>query len=70
VCCPSGAHPTTAHFLALHKNLFPVIGLKEIEPTAVNKLGLVDAQRKARVGPAEILLNTAAQVCICTHIHM
>jgi hypothetical protein len=36
VCLPSGSHPTVAHFLALHKNLFPVIALKDIVPGQVS----------------------------------
>ncbi|KAG5177591.1 hypothetical protein JKP88DRAFT_265039 [Tribonema minus] len=63
VCLPRGSHPNVAHFLALHKNLFPVIALKDVSADQVHRVGLVDAQRKDRVGPAETLLDTAEESC-------
>lgn len=67
VCVPRGSHPTVTHFLALHKNLFPMKSLRDIEPGQVHRVGLVDAQRKDRVGPAGELLNTAEEVHVYDH---
>jgi len=84
VVLPRGAHPDVQRFLSLHKHLFPIRSLKslpgfsdqDIKKGAVNKnpneglqrVGLVDAQRRDRLGPAEVLLGRAKQgVTIVDH---
>ncbi|CAM9681884.1 unnamed protein product, partial [Phaeothamnion confervicola] len=62
VCVPRGAHPAVQHFLALHKSLFPVIGLRDL-----HRVGMVDAQRLDRVGPAAPLVSAAEEVHIYDH---
>ena len=55
VVLPRGAHPSVQRFLALHKHLFPIRSLKSLpdDLSGLNRLGLVDAQRRDRIGPAE-----------------
>jgi len=69
VILPRGAHPAVQRFLALHKHLFPIRSLKSLpsDLSGLNWLGLVDAQRRDRVGPAEPLLQHAKQVLIMDH---
>jgi hypothetical protein len=69
VVLPRGAHPGVARFLGLHKHLFPIRSLKSLpdDLSSLNRLGLVDAQRRDRVGPAEPLLGMAKRVTILDH---
>ena len=77
VVLPRGAHPDVSRFLSLHKHLFPIRSLKSLpdlnEDTHCNsgglqRVGLVDAQRRDRLGPADILLEKATMgVTIVDH---
>mmetsp|Transcript_13297 Transcript_13297/g.31500 ORF Transcript_13297/g.31500 Transcript_13297/m.31500 type:complete len:847 (+) Transcript_13297:88-2628(+) len=69
VVLPRGAHPGVQKFLALHKHLFPIRSLKSLpsDLSSLNRLGLVDAQRRDRLGPAEPLLGHANRVTIVDH---
>jgi len=69
VVLPRGAHPGVQKFLALHKHLFPIRSLKSLpsDLSNLNRLGLVDAQRRDRLGPAEHLLGFAKRVTIVDH---
>ena len=69
VVLPRGAHPSVQRFLALHKHLFPIRSLKSLpsDLSGLNRLGLVDAQRRDRIGPAEPLLEFANRVTIVDH---
>jgi len=69
VVLPRGAHPSVQRFLALHKHLFPIRSLRSLpnDLSKLNRLGLVDAQRRDRVGPAEILIGNADRVTIIDH---
>jgi len=69
VVLPRGAHPGVQRFLALHKHLFPIRSLKSLpsDLSGLNRLGLVDAQRRDRVGPAEHLLGWAKRVTVVDH---
>lgn len=77
VVLPRGAHPDVSRFLSLHKHLFPIRSLKSLpglmDDTSENdgglqRVGLVDAQRRDRLGPAEILLDKASRgVTIVDH---
>eukprot|EP00566_Odontella_aurita_P003076 CAMPEP_0113582782 /NCGR_PEP_ID=MMETSP0015_2-20120614/32121_1 /TAXON_ID=2838 /ORGANISM="Odontella" /LENGTH=997 /DNA_ID=CAMNT_0000487523 /DNA_START=309 /DNA_END=3302 /DNA_ORIENTATION=- /assembly_acc=CAM_ASM_000160 len=69
VVLPRGAHPDVQRFLALHKHLFPIKSLRSLptDLSGLNRLGLVDAQRRDRVGPAEHLLGFADRVTIVDH---
>lgn len=70
VVLPRGAHPGVQKFLALHKHLFPIRSLKSLpsDLSSLNRLGLVDAQRRDRLGPAEPLLGHANRVTIVDHV--
>lgn len=77
VVLPRGAHPDVSRFLSLHKHLFPIRSLKSLpglmDDTSDNvgglqRVGLVDAQRRDRLGPADILLDKASKgVTIVDH---
>ena len=69
VVLPRGAHPSVQRFLSLHKYLFPIRSLKSLPPdlSGLDRLGLVDAQRRERIGPAEHLLKHANRVTIVDH---
>jgi nanoRNase/pAp phosphatase (c-di-AMP/oligoRNAs hydrolase) len=69
VVLPRGAHPAVQRFLSLHKHLFPIRSLKSLpaDLSGLYRLGLVDAQRRDRVGPAEPLIQHAKQVLIMDH---
>jgi len=69
VVLPRGAHPSVQRFLGLHKHLFPIRSLRSLPKDLgkLHRLGLVDAQRRDRVGPAEILLGNADRVTIVDH---
>ncbi|KAL3915644.1 MAG: hypothetical protein SGILL_005549, partial [Bacillariaceae sp.] len=69
VVLPRGAHPSVQRFLALHKHLFPIRSLKSLPPdlSKLNRLALVDAQRRDRIGPAKTLLEHANRVIIVDH---
>lgn len=69
VVLPRGSHPDVQKFLALHKHLFPIRSLRSLPPdlSGLNRLGLVDAQRRERVGPAEHLIAFADRVTIVDH---
>jgi len=69
VVLPRGAHPAVQKFLGLHKHLFPIRSLRSLpaDLSALNRLGLVDAQTRDRVGPAEHLISYAKRVTIVDH---
>jgi len=74
VVLPRGAHPSVQRFLALHEHLFPIKSLKSLTEKSslhdlrnLNRVGLVDAQRRDRIGPAEPLLGYARHVTIVDH---
>jgi nanoRNase/pAp phosphatase (c-di-AMP/oligoRNAs hydrolase) len=69
VVLPRGAHPSVQRFLALHKHLFPIRSLRSLpsDLSGLNRLGLVDAQRRDRIGPAEHLLNFAKRITVVDH---
>lgn len=69
VVLPRGAHPAVQRFLALHKHLFPIRSLKSLpdDLSKLHRLALVDAQRKDRIGPAEVLLQHADRVTVVDH---
>lgn len=69
VVLPRGAHPGVQRFLALHKHLFPIRSLKSLpnDLSGLNRLALVDAQRRDRLGPADVLLPFANRVTVVDH---
>ena len=71
VVLPRGAHPGVQRFLGLHKHLFPIRSLKSVlqsdHLTSLNRLALVDAQRRDRLGPADQLLPHAKRITVVDH---
>jgi hypothetical protein len=52
-----------------HQHLFPIRSLKSLpsDLSGLNRLGLVDAQRRDRIGPAEPLLDYAKRITVVDH---
>jgi nanoRNase/pAp phosphatase (c-di-AMP/oligoRNAs hydrolase) len=69
VVLPRGAHPAVQRFLVTHKHLFPIRSLKSLptDLSGLNRLALVDAQRRDRLGPAEPLLHHAKRITVVDH---
>lgn len=69
VVLPRGAHPGVQRFLNLHKHVFPIRSLRSLptDLSGLNRLGLVDAQRRDRVGPAEHLIGMANRITVVDH---
>jgi len=69
VVLPRGCHPDVQRFLGLHKHLFPIRSLKSLpkDLSKLHRLALVDAQRKDRIGPAEVLLQHADRITVVDH---
>lgn len=64
---PQGAHPSVEAFLALHSVLFPIRPLASLDPAHIDKLGVVDASTKDRLGAGQSLLTTAKEVHVFDH---
>lgn len=47
-----GCHPTVQRFLALHRDEYPLIERRSVDPSQIKRLILVDAQQRDRFGPA------------------
>ncbi|MEA5452344.1 CBS domain-containing protein [Leptolyngbya sp. CCNP1308] len=47
-----GSHPTVQRFLALHRDEYPLIERRAVDPSQIRRLTLVDAQQRDRFGPA------------------
>ncbi|MBW4484366.1 MAG: CBS domain-containing protein [Tildeniella torsiva UHER 1998/13D] len=47
-----GAHPTVQRFLALHRDEYPLLERRAVDPSQISHLTLVDAQQRDRFGPA------------------
>lgn len=47
-----GSHPTVANFLALYRDEFPFIERRSVNPNAIRRITVVDAQKKSQLGLA------------------
>ncbi len=56
-----GCHPTVQRFVALHRDEFPLIERRAVNPDQVRSLTLVDAQQPERFGPAAEWIGRAQQ---------
>ncbi|MDH6085422.1 CBS domain-containing protein [Umezakia ovalisporum] len=52
-----GAHPPVRDFLALHRNEYPIIERRSVNPHQIRSLTVVDTQRRHRLGKAAEWLN-------------
>lgn len=63
VILPRGAHPVVAEYLALHRHVFPIKDLKDVAQEIatgrglIRRIGMVDCQRRDRIGPGTVLLD-------------
>ncbi|MBE9157700.1 CBS domain-containing protein [Nodosilinea sp. LEGE 06152] len=66
-----GSHPTVQRFLALHRDEYPLIERRAVDPSQIRHLTLVDAQQPERFGPAAGWITQAAknQVPIVVYDH-
>lgn len=67
VLIPAGEHPALARYLALHRSLFPIIDLQEIDAEQVRYVGVVDCHMKSRLGPAADFLMPGVAVDVVDH---
>ncbi|MGB3308405.1 MAG: CBS domain-containing protein [Nodosilinea sp.] len=56
-----GSHPTVQRFLALHRDEYPLIERRAVDPSHIHHLTLVDAQQPERFGPAAEWIAQAGQ---------
>ncbi|MGB3199509.1 MAG: CBS domain-containing protein [Nodosilinea sp.] len=66
-----GCHPTVQRFLALHRDEYPLIERRAVDPSHIHHLTLVDAQAPERFGPAAdwVTQAVANQVPIDVYDH-
>ncbi|MGB3135990.1 MAG: DHH family phosphoesterase, partial [Nodosilinea sp.] len=66
-----GSHPTVQRFLALHRDEYPLIEQRAVDPKAIHHLILVDAQQPERFGSATewIALAKQSQVPVMVYDH-
>jgi len=68
VVMPRGAHPGVTEFLSLHMNMFPIRVATSLDPKLVKKLGVVDAQRKDRLGDVGCeFVSFAEEITVLDH---
>jgi tRNA nucleotidyltransferase (CCA-adding enzyme) len=56
-----GCHPTVQRFLALHRDEYPLIEHRAVNPSQIRSLVLVDAQQRDRFGIAADWIDLATQ---------
>lgn len=59
-----GCHPTVQRFVALHRDEYPLIERRAVNPDQIRSLTLVDAQHAERFGPAALWIAQAQQAQI------
>ena len=59
VVLPRGASPGVSHYLALHKNKFPIKEKRVVDADALDWAAVVDAQRRDRIGDCAEWLDAA-----------
>mmetsp|Transcript_21287 Transcript_21287/g.27511 ORF Transcript_21287/g.27511 Transcript_21287/m.27511 type:complete len:649 (-) Transcript_21287:192-2138(-) len=70
VVLPRGSHPGVAEFLSLHMNMFPIRSASSLDPEMAKKVGVVDAQRRDRLGKAgQKFVDCAEEITVIDH-HM
>lgn len=52
IVVPGGCHPTVQEFLALHRDEYPLIERRAVNPEQIRSLAVVDTQRRDRLGKA------------------
>ena len=54
-----GSHPDVQAFLALHRDAYPLLDHRAVDPTQIRSLTLVDVQRRSQVGVAADWIDQA-----------
>jgi len=67
VVLPRGASPGVSHYLALHKNKFPIKEKRVVEAGSLAWAAVVDAQRRDRIGDCDKWLDAAKEVVVLDH---
>jgi tRNA nucleotidyltransferase (CCA-adding enzyme) len=67
VVLPRGASPGVSHYLALHKNKFPIKEKRVVDADALDWAAVVDAQRRDRIGDCAEWLDAASEVVVLDH---
>lgn len=71
VVLTGGCHPTVQRFVALHRDEYPMIERRAVNPDQIRSLTLVDAQLAHRFGPAtewiEVALARGIPITIYDH---
>ena len=67
VVLPRGASPGVSHYLALHKNKFPIKEKRTLPVERLEWVGVVDAQRRDRLADCAAWLDIAKEVVVLDH---
>ncbi|QQE63795.1 hypothetical protein GFS31_04650 [Leptolyngbya sp. BL0902] len=59
VVLTGGCHPTVQRFVALHRDEYPLIERRAVNPSQIRSITLVDAQQAHRFGPATEWIDLA-----------
>ncbi len=64
-----GAHPAVKDFLALHRDEYPLIERRSVDPAQIRALHVVDTQQRDRLGKAAEWFDLAHLQAICVYDH-
>jgi tRNA nucleotidyltransferase (CCA-adding enzyme) len=64
-----GAHPAVKDFLALHRDEYPLIERRSIDPAQIRALHVVDTQQRDRLGKAAEWFDLVHLQAICVYDH-
>ncbi len=64
-----GAHPPVQDFLALHRDEYPLIERRSVDPATIRSLSIVDTQQRDRLGKAGEWLDLADLQSIVVYDH-
>ncbi len=62
-----GAHPAVRDFLALHRDEYPLLERRAVNPQQIRSLAVVDAQRRDRLGKAAEWLDLPVPIQVWDH---
>ncbi|MDZ7952242.1 CBS domain-containing protein [Nostoc sp. DedQUE09] len=69
IVLPGGSHPTVRDFLALHRDEYPLIERRSVNPEKIRSLTVVDTQQRDRLGKAAewFDLPTVREIIVYDH---
>jgi len=62
-----GAHPAVRDFLALHRDEYPLLERRSVNPQKIRSIAVVDAQRRDRLGKAAEWLDLPVPIQVWDH---